>query len=131
RTSIHHFKARKEAEDFSDGYYGALERHLGLSNGHTERHNGNVPNENNAAPPSRSSAPMRPATVDRPAPRMSAPVSAPPTREAPSMTTGRSGACRAPLTADELQIAQACGQTPQEYQAQKERWAKMKAEGAQ
>jgi len=120
---FHHFKARKEAEDFSDGYYGVLERHLGLSNGHAETKP--TPQPTNHAP--RPAAPQRqPAPAVRPS---AVPVSAPPTRQAPSMATGRAPNYRAPLTRDELEIAAASGQTPEQYQQQKERMLRMKAAG--
>jgi len=47
------------------------------------------------------------------------------------MSTGRAPLYRAPLTRDELEIAAASGQTPAEYEAQKQRWQRMKAEGHQ
>src|SRR5262249_44765082 len=79
-----------------------------------------------------SPAPSAPRNVEpprQPAARMSAPVSAPPTREVPSMSSGRSPRYRAPLTADELHIAQQCGQRQEQYQAQKEKMLRMKAAG--
>src|SRR5215831_3584530 len=117
-----HYKARKEAEDFSDGYYGVLERHLGISNGHAETKP--TPQPTNHAP--RPAAPQR-----QPAPRMSAPVSAPPTRQAPSMSTGRAPTYRQPLNKEEVEVAQSLGVSLDEYQRNKERWQKMKSEGAQ
>ena len=63
------------------------------------------------APPTRT-APVRQQT--------SVAYSAPPTREPPSMVTGRQRSYRAPLTADELNIARQSGQTPEQYQAAKE-----------
>jgi len=115
-----------------DDFIPAIERHLGLrpaaTNGHSERHKSEIPNENFTSPPTpRPAAPRRQPAV-RPS---AAPVSAPPTRQVPSMSTGRAPSYRAPLTKDELEIAAASGQTPEQYQAQKERWQKMKAEGAQ
>jgi hypothetical protein len=58
---------------------------------------------------------------------MAAAVSAPPSREPPSMRTGRPVSYRAPLTKDELEIATASGMTPEQYQMQKERMLRMKA----
>jgi len=43
------------------------------------------------------------------------------------MSTGRPPRYRAPLTRDELEIAAACGQTAEQYQQQKERMLRMKA----
>ena len=120
---FHHFKARKEAEDFSDGYYGVLERHLGLSNGHAETKP--TPQPTNHAP--RPAAPQRqPAPAVRPS---AAPVSAPPTRQAPSMSTGRAPNYRQPLSKDEMDVARELGMTAEQYQAQKEKMLRMKAAG--
>jgi len=105
-------------------YLKHIERHLGIApaaNGQTESRLTPQP----AAPP-RPSAP-RHVEPPRPQPQRNIAVSAPPTREVPSMSTGRSPRYRAPLTKDELEIAAACGQTPEEYQAQKERMMRMKA----
>ena len=78
-----------------DDFLPSIERHLGLSNGHAERHRDVGTMVPASKPP--PSAPPRP-TVERPPPqRMSIPVSAPPTREAPSMRTGRPVSYRAPL----------------------------------
>jgi len=121
-----HYKARREAgSEFDDGYYGVLERHLGIAartNGHTETKPTVQPTnyaEQRNSVPQRQLAPQR----------MSVPVSAPPTREAPSMTTGRMPSRRAPLSRDELEIAQGLGMTAEQYQAQKEKMLRMKAAG--
>src|SRR5262245_56301706 len=121
-----HYKARKEAEEFSDGYYGVLERHLGLApatNGQTESKP--TPQQANRAPAQVSAPPREPTRVS-PRQQYSAPVSAPPTREVPSMKTGRPQSYRAPLSKDELEIAQACGMTADQYQVQKMKMLKMK-----
>jgi hypothetical protein len=105
-----------------DDFLPSIERHLGMRQ---------QPQPNGNGVPKQNAASARPMTVDRPAPqRMSAPpVSAPPTREVPSYSTGRSPRYRAPLTKDELEIAAASGQTPEQYQAQKERMLRMKESG--
>ena len=108
-----------------DNFLPAIERHLGLrqqpqpnGNGH-ERHSVEHPRPTSPAPP------------PRPRPTMGgAPMSAPPSREPPSMSTGRSPSHRAPLTRDELEIAAVSGQTPEQYQEMKERLARLKASGA-
>jgi hypothetical protein len=56
-------------------------------------------------------------------------MSAPPTREAPSMSTGRPVGRRAPLTAEEVEIARASGITPERYAQEKEKMLRMKAAG--
>jgi hypothetical protein len=120
----HHVAARETGEQFGgDNYYDRMESMLGLRQQPQSNGNGQAQHRPAApAPAPRNEAPVRRA--------MSVPVSAPPTREAPSMTTGRPASRRAPLTADELQIASACGQTPEQYQDQKERMLRMKAAGA-
>ena len=109
-----------------DDFLPAIERHLGIApktNGYAETkptmQSANVARALHSAP-QRQSAPQR---------MSAAPVSAPPTRQVPSMSTGRAPSYRAPLTQDELLIAQQCGQTPQEYQAQKEKMLRMKQAG--
>jgi hypothetical protein len=61
--------------------------------------------------------------------RSNVPMSAPPSREPASMSTGRPQSFRAPLTKDELEIAQASGITPERYAQEKEKMLKMKAAG--
>jgi len=104
-----------------DDFLPSIERHLGIA----PRTNGQVESK-----PTASAPPQRPMTADRPAVRPSAPpVSAPPTREVPSYSTGRAPRHRAPLTRDELEIAAASGQTPEQYQAQKDKMLRMKESG--
>jgi hypothetical protein len=102
----------------------ALERHLGLTgNGHAQ----NRPIESRppvtapAAPP--RSEPVRQQT------RSAAPVSAPPSREPASMRTGRPQSFRAPLTAEETEIARASGITPERYAQEKEKMLRLRAAG--
>src|SRR5262249_50899906 len=108
-----------------DNFIPAIKHHLGIAprtNGSSVRAE---PTESTDKNERRPAAPPR-----QPAPlRMSVPVSAPPTRQVPSMSTGRMPNYRAPLTQDELDVAGASGQTPQEYQAQKEKMLRMKAAG--
>jgi hypothetical protein len=122
----HHVARREVGSEFDDPYYDRMESMLGLApapdhsrgqatNGQTQHRPAAPPPRNEAPPPRRA---------------MSAPVSAPPTREVPSMSTGRAPRHRAPLTADELHIAQQCGQTPEQYQEQKEKMLHLKQIGA-
>jgi len=111
-------KCSRDGKDWNDDdFIPHLERHLGLApsgNGHVE-----------SKPP-----PSAPRNVEpRQQARMSVPVSAPPTRQVPSMRTGRAPTYRAPLTADEAEIARASGLTAEQYQMQKERMLRMKAAG--
>jgi hypothetical protein len=75
------------------------------------------------AEPPRDSAPVR--QQQRPGP----PVSAPPTRDVPSLASGRPTTRRVPLTETELQIAKNSGISPEEYQLQKEKMRAMQAAG--
>jgi hypothetical protein len=108
-----------------DNFLPSIERHLGIGQAQTngQRESKPTPQPANYAEP-RNSMPQR-----QPARPMSAAVSAPPSREPPSMATGRAPRYRPPLTKDELEIATASGQTPEQYQAQKERMLRMKQAG--
>jgi hypothetical protein len=55
--------------------------------------------------------------------------SAPVQRNIPSMSTGRPTSFRAPMTADERQIARSAGISDEEYQAGKEKMLRLKASG--
>jgi hypothetical protein len=109
-----------------DDFLPSIERHLGIAprtNGHVESRP--TPQPANVSPANHSASQRQQV---RP---MAVPVSAPPTRQVPSMATGRAPSYRAPLNKDELEIAAACGQTPEQYAEQKVKWQRMKAEGAQ
>src|SRR5262245_1664381 len=112
-TYCHHVAAREVGEEGTPAYYDRMEQMLGFGNARPTP----PPAARNVEP---QRQPLRP---------MSAPVSAPPTREVPSMTTGRAPRYRAPLTRDELEIAAACGQTPEQYEMQKLKMLKMKEAG--
>jgi hypothetical protein len=118
----HHVARRETGEELTPAYYDRMEQMLGLRqpNGHDVA----VPKQNIEPAPPRRAEPVRQQQ------RSAVAYSAPPTREVPSMTTGRPASRRAPLTADELHIAQQCGQTPEQYQEQKEKMLRMKAAGA-
>jgi len=125
-------KCSRDGKDWDQpDFIPTLERHLGIApatNGQVES-KPTVQRVNDAE--QRHSAPPPPAPrASTPPPRQSVPMSAPPTRDVPSMTTGRAHSHRAPLTADELQIAASSGQTPEQYQQQKERLQRLKQAGA-
>src|SRR5262245_58085448 len=125
-------KCSRDGKDWDQpDFIPTLERHLGIApagNGRVES-KPTVQRVNDAE--QRHSAPPPPAPrASTPPPRQSVPMSAPPTRDVPSMTTGRAHSHRAPLTADELQIAASSGQTPEQYQQQKERLQRLKQAGA-
>src|SRR5262249_18541656 len=119
---MHHVARREVGEEFTDPYFDRMESMLGLA-----------PSANGQARPiERPSAPApAPRRVEQPVrqQRSAVPMSAPVHREVPSMSSGRPQSFRAPLTRDELLIAQQCGQTPAQYQEQKERMLRMKASG--
>ena len=56
-------------------------------------------------------------------------MSAPPTREAPSMSTGRPASRRAPLTEAQREAARFSGISEQEYASKLELMERMKAAG--
>lgn len=92
----HHYSAKRETgEEYTPRYLQSLERHLGLrrqpqpTNGHQD----DATSRHLARP-----APPRPQAS-------AVPVSAPPTREKPSMSTGRPTGYRAPLTKEEVDLA--------------------------
>jgi hypothetical protein len=118
-----HWVARDEAgEEFTPRYIERLEHHLGLrqqSNGHQSH----VPKQSITTPAPRYEAPPRQQH------RQSAPVSAPPSREPASMSTGRPASRRVPLTAEQVEIAKASGISVEEYERQLIRMNQMKAAG--
>jgi len=116
----HHVARRETGEEFTEPYYNRMESMLFPSraqpgNGHAQ----SGPTENkqpmNAPTPPRNAEPVRQQQY-----AAGAPVSAPPSREIPLLSTGRSRSARAPLTADELEVARQCGQTPEQYAHTKE-----------
>jgi len=99
-----------------------LERHLGIAPA------GNGQPQPQPQPQPRPQPQQR--NAEAPRSRVSAAsVSAPPTREAPSMTTGRPVGRLPPLTEEEINLARSLGITADEYQRQKERMNAMKAAG--
>jgi len=112
---VHHVAARETGAEGSDEYFDRVESMMGLKNvslspelPHLER--------------PRTSAPVRPRYN-------AAPVSAPPSRETASMSTGRAVNERTPLTREELEIARASRISPEEYQKQKQKMLRLKAAG--
>src|SRR5436190_2373851 len=89
----HHVAARETGEQFTDPYYARMEQMLGF-NRQQQPQRQPQPNSNGHAPaaPARNGAPVR--QQQRPGPG----YSAPPSRESPSMSTGRATGHVAPLT---------------------------------
>jgi hypothetical protein len=121
---MHNLAEYQAGSEFTERYFDRMEILLGLRqeappSGNGQVHDRSVTNSvaaSDRVPPRR--APAGP------------PVSAPPTREPPSMATGKSRNFRAPLNADELYIAQQSGQTPEQYQQEKEKLRRLKESGA-
>src|SRR5262245_5586206 len=109
----HHVVRRELGEEFTDPYYDRMEYALGL------RHAAPQP-EPRPLPERKASAPARQYS--------GAPVSAPPSRESHSMSTGRPvGDTR--LTAEQLELARTLGLTPEQYWKGLERMNREKAGG--
>jgi hypothetical protein len=107
----------RDGKSWSDSdFIETIERHLG--NGHV--HESRQPS---AAP--RNTVQQRPVVQ-----RQGAPVSAPPTREALSMSTGRPTNEPTRLTVEEVQLARSLGISEDEYKAQKAKMNRLKAAGA-
>jgi hypothetical protein len=113
---MHNVAEYQAGSEFTAPYFHRMEILLGLKQ-EAQPSNGKQPSAPTA---SRNVAP----------PRQTMAVSAPPSRESPSMLTGRPQSHRAPLTADEMFIAQQSGQTPEQYQEQKEKLRRLKESGA-
>jgi len=111
-----HWVARRETgEEFTDSYCDRMEHLLGLkrepsSNGQTRTEPLPSPVPREASVP-RASAPP---PVRRQA---SAPVSAPPTRDVPSMTSGRPASEPTRLTREQQELARSLGLSDEEYRA--------------
>src|SRR5262245_26598940 len=130
----HHVVRREVGEEFTDNYYDRMEQMLGLREQPKPQPKGKGAQQ--ATRPQHTPAPA-PRAPDHSRGQASAParqyagppVSAPPTRETPSYTTGRPIGRRAPLTTAEIEIARSSGISPEEYAANKERMERMKQSG--
>ena len=113
-----------------DNFIPTIERHLGFRTQQQPRPNGSA-NGHEIRPQPSAPAPQRngaqPRQQQRPA---GIPVSAPPTRDAPSMSTGRAQNHRAPLSEAEMEIARNSGLSFDEYQREKERMLRLRLAGA-
>jgi len=106
-VKMHNVAEYQAGGEFTDAYFDRMEVLLGLKPETGNGHDKPTPQPVNVAP--RPSAPLR-----QPVPY----VSAPPTREAPSMSTGRPANSRISLTAEETEFAKTCKQTPLESDAE-------------
>src|SRR5262249_1326733 len=100
---VYHVAARETGEANTDNHLDRMEHMLGL------RH----------AEPLPEPRPLPERSVARPR-YNGAPVSAPPTREVPSLSSGRTVNERVPLSREELEVARASKISPEEYQKQKQ-----------
>jgi hypothetical protein len=116
-----HWAAKRETgEEFTPRYIESLERHLGLRQ---ERPNGNGARQPTQPTVQRQAAPVRQQQHAGP------PVSAPPTRDVPSMLSGRPASRRAPLTPAQREAARYSGISDQEYAEQLEKYEFQKQQG--
>ena len=114
-------KATRDGKGWQDpDFVETVERHLGLRQAEKP-----APSRS-YEPPARQASPVRQAAPVRQ--YKGPPMSAPPTRDVPSYSTGRPPTDTR-LTAEEAQIAKSLGLSSQEYQYQKERMHKLKAAG--
>jgi hypothetical protein len=114
-----------------DNFIPAIERHLGFRQQPQPQPQQRQPQPNgNGHAPASAPAPQRNGAQLRQQRPASAPVSAPPTRDAPSMSTGRPTSHRVPLTEAEAEIARSSGLSLEEYQQKKEKMLRLKAAGA-
>jgi len=119
-----------------DNFLPTIERHLGFRQQRQQQRRPPQPNGSGNGhaqirPQPTAPTPQRNGAQPRQQQRPSGiPVSAPPTRDAPSMSTGRATGHRAPLSEAEMEIARNSGLSLEEYQAQKEKMLRLKAAGA-
>jgi hypothetical protein len=119
---LHHVARREVGEEFTPRYYDRMEAMLNIA-----------PNGNGQGGPVQIERPPTPPRNEAPPPRQRAysgpTVSAPPTREAPSMRTGHPITRRAPLTPAQREIARESGISEEEYSRQLEKMERLKREG--
>ena len=121
----HHVARRETGQEFTDPYYDRMESMLGLvpaTNGQTQHRPIERPSPAPAPPPPRYEAPIRQQ-------RSAVPVSAPPTRDVPSMATGRPTGGPVRLTPQQFEAAKFSGISPEEYAKQLQKMNRMKASG--
>ena len=115
----HHVARRETGEEFTEPYYDRMEAMLGLGNGHAKP----------VSPPAASAPPREPTRAPPRQQQRSTQVSAPPSREVPSMRTGRPQGGPVRLTTEQLEAAQFSGVSPQEYAEKLQLMERLKAAG--
>src|SRR5262249_24920784 len=127
----HHVARREVGEEFTEPYFDRMEQMLGFKQEQKPLQPRPQPNGNGQGPPDpnrQHAAPRNAAPVQRQQ-YAGPPVSAPPTRDAPSMTTGRAPSEPMRLTNEELELARTLKLSPQEYAEGKKRLLREKGEG--
>jgi hypothetical protein len=116
--ALHDVAKRQAGSEWTDMYFEKMENLLGIRP---------APQTNSGNRTSQQSTPRNSAPVRQ---QYSGPaVSAPPHRDVPSMGSGRPQSFRAPLTAEEREVARASRISDAEYQHQKEKIARENAAG--
>jgi hypothetical protein len=119
---LHHVAEYQAGSEYTDMYFERLETLLGLKP---------ETNGNGAQQPTQPAVQRQPVRQSAPVRQQGAvPVSAPPHRDVPSFSTGRSQNVRRPLTEAQREMARASGISEQEYATQLEKMERMKAAGA-
>jgi hypothetical protein len=124
----HHVARREVGEEGTEPYFARMEAMLGIApraNGQAQRRPGPI----ESRPPVTAPAPRYEAPP-RQQQRSAVPISAPPTREVPSMASGRVPSRRVPLTAEQIEIAKASGISVEEYERQLLKMEALKRAGA-
>jgi hypothetical protein len=124
---FHWVACDETGEEYTPRYIASLERHLGLRQQPQPQpsNNGQVDRPRMEAPGLNPGVKVPPRQQQR-----SAPASAPPTREAPSMTTGRAPSSPVRLTTEQKDLCRALGLTEAQYAEQLQKMERLKAAGA-
>ena len=122
-VALHDVAKRQSGSEFTDAYFEKMEELLDLA----PRGNGQV--QHRPAPPVSAPAAPRYEAPPRQQQRSTVPMSAPPSREAPSMASGRVPSRRVPLTPEQIDAARFSGISVEEYERQLRKMEAMKAAG--
>jgi hypothetical protein len=135
RIQYAHCVAKRETgEELTEKYFDRMDHLLGFRQQQPPAQPKPAPTQENKvnghAPVSAPAAPRNAAPVRQQHRPAGPSVSAPPTRTAPSMTTGRPVNSHPQLTAEQLALAESLKISPQEYALQLEKMQRLKAAGA-
>jgi hypothetical protein len=120
-AKMHYVAEHQAGGEYTDSYFERLEELLGLRQQTKPTGNG-IQNSKPAAQRQSAPSPQRQSGV-------SPQVSAPPKRQSPSMTTGRTTGQPTQLTAEELTLSRALKITPEEYAENKQKMIALKNAG--